>query len=156
MVNGSALLVPLDVVTVTAAAPDAFAAIVNVAVIWLGSGTFTLLTVTPALFILTTASEEKFVPEMSIFTLVPAKPLAGLSKVRVGGALDCAEQMGTAKAQAIRHKYRGRREMSVRAAKTTEDLKLKRGAFDEHGTPCNDREPPTGLPGHYSGCVAER
>lgn len=155
IVKATEELVPFAVVTETGATPDTPAAIENVAVITLESRTLTLLTVTPGLLTLTAALEEKLVPVICTFTAVPATPLPGLIKVTVGGALDCPKARGTMKMPPIRQRqrYGNRRANLLRRPKT--DIKKgfepQRGAFNEYRTPCNDREPPTGLPGHYSG-----
>jgi hypothetical protein len=85
-VNGTPLLVPPAVVTVTLLAPvAAVPEIVNVAVICVPLTTVTLLTVIPLLPGLTVvAPVTKFVPVSVTDTAVPCAPLFGLTVVRVG------------------------------------------------------------------------
>jgi hypothetical protein len=85
IVNGTAGLVPPEVVTVTLAAPRvALAAIVNVAVICVALVTLTLLTPTPGLVTTTVAPETKLEPVSVTGTLVPCVPLVGAIDVNVG------------------------------------------------------------------------
>jgi hypothetical protein len=85
IVKTTALLVPLDVVTVTLVGPGvALAAMVKVAVIWVGLFTLTLPTVTPGPA-LTMAPEMKLAPVNVTGTLAPCVPLLGLMLVNTGG-----------------------------------------------------------------------
>jgi hypothetical protein len=85
MVNGTAAVVPPDVVTVTLAAPvEALEPILNVAVICVPLTTLTLLTVTPGLLTATVAPGTKFVPERVTPTAVPCVPAEGVIEVNVG------------------------------------------------------------------------
>jgi hypothetical protein len=85
IVNGTAALLPPEVLTVTLAAPTvAFAAMLKVAVVWVEFTTLTLLTVTPALAIVTDAPDTKLDPVSVTGTLVPCVPLVGAMDVNVG------------------------------------------------------------------------
>ena len=85
IVNGTAAVVPPDVLTVTLAAPvAAVAAIVNVAVICVPLVTLTLLTVTPGLPTATVAPETKLEPVNVTGTVVPRVPLVGAMEAKVG------------------------------------------------------------------------
>jgi hypothetical protein len=85
--NGTAMLVPALVATVTLLAPvAAVPEIVNVAVICVALVTVTALTVIPLFPGFTVAPATKFVPVRVTDTAVPCAPLFGLTVVSVGAA----------------------------------------------------------------------
>ena len=82
--NGTAAVVPAEVVTVTVTDPEALAPIAKVAVICVALTTVMLLTATDELFTFTVAPEAKLVPVRVTVPLVPDNPPLGLRDVSVG------------------------------------------------------------------------
>jgi hypothetical protein len=90
-VNVTALVVAPELVTLMFTAPSAaFAAMANVAVIWVLLTTVVLLTVTSAPLTLTVAPVAKLVPVSVTPTVCPWVPLFGLIEVSVGGRIPCS------------------------------------------------------------------